>query len=107
MEKSPAYFVESDVPERVLEMNETIKLLLVLRDPIDRTMSDYLQIMDNKVHLIILHTIVSLDDCDSSELSLYICLSVFLSVSGCLSRYYGLYLGNYGSDFFDFHDFYL
>ncbi|XP_076440833.1 heparan sulfate glucosamine 3-O-sulfotransferase 1-like [Babylonia areolata] len=49
MEKTPAYFVEAEVPKRVHSMNHSMKLLLILRDPIDRTMSDYLQIMDNKV----------------------------------------------------------
>ncbi|KAK7099683.1 heparan sulfate glucosamine 3-O-sulfotransferase 5-like [Littorina saxatilis] len=49
IEKSPAYFVEQDVPGRVYAMNQTVKLLLIIRDPIDRTMSDYLQIMDNKL----------------------------------------------------------
>ncbi|KAL8597154.1 hypothetical protein ACOMHN_050490 [Nucella lapillus] len=49
MEKTPAYFVEWGVPQRVYNMNASTRLLLILRDPIDRTMSDYLQIMDNKV----------------------------------------------------------
>lgn len=49
MEKSPAYLTDPAVPQRVYQMNASMRLLLTVRDPIDRTMSDYLQIMDNKV----------------------------------------------------------
>ena len=49
MEKSPAYFSTDYVPERVYHMNSSIRLLLVVRDPIDRAMSDYLQIHENKM----------------------------------------------------------
>ena len=44
IEKSPAYFVCDYTPKRVFEMNNTIKLLLIVRDPVPRTVSDYLQI---------------------------------------------------------------
>ena len=50
MEKTPAYFSCDYVPERVYKMNSTVKLLLIVRDPIDRAMSDYLQIHENKVN---------------------------------------------------------
>ena len=49
IEKTPAYFVCDYVPERIYRMNSTIKLLLVVRDPVERTVSDYLQIKDNKI----------------------------------------------------------
>lgn len=49
MEKTPAYFSCDYVPERVYKMNSTIRLLLVLRDPVERAISDYLQIHENKV----------------------------------------------------------
>ena len=48
IEKTPGYFVCDYVPERIASMNSSIKLLLVVRDPVDRAMSDYLQIKDNK-----------------------------------------------------------
>ncbi|KAL4237190.1 Heparan sulfate glucosamine 3-O-sulfotransferase 5 [Mactra antiquata] len=48
IEKTPAYFTEEDVPERVYRMNKTIKLLLLLRDPVERTVSDYVQLAEGK-----------------------------------------------------------
>lgn len=48
VEKTPAYFVEPDVPERIYRMNRTIKLLLLLRDPVERTLSDYVQLSEGK-----------------------------------------------------------
>ena len=49
VEKTPSYFTTFDVPERVYRMNSTIKLLLILRDPIQRTISDYTQVMTGKI----------------------------------------------------------
>ena len=49
IEKTPSYFVNEDVPERVYQMNSSIKLLVVIRDPTERTISDYTQIHANKV----------------------------------------------------------
>lgn len=48
VEKTPAYFTEDEVPERVYRMNRTIKLLLILRDPVERTISDYVQLAEGK-----------------------------------------------------------
>ena len=47
IEKSPSYFVTDSVPERVLAMDPNILLLLVLRDPVVRLISDYTQILHN------------------------------------------------------------
>ncbi|KAM4709275.1 heparan sulfate glucosamine 3-O-sulfotransferase 1 [Discoglossus pictus] len=47
VEKTPAYFTSDKVPERIYNMNSTIKLLLILRDPIERVLSDYTQIFYN------------------------------------------------------------
>jgi len=44
MEKTPAYFVEDEVASRVHQMNASIRLLVTLRNPIDRAISDYLQV---------------------------------------------------------------
>jgi len=44
MEKTPAYFVEDDVASRVHQMNSSIRLLVTFRDPVDRAISDYLQV---------------------------------------------------------------
>ena len=42
MEKTPAYFFTPGVPERIKQMNESIKLILIVRDPVKRMISEYL-----------------------------------------------------------------
>ncbi|EDO30437.1 predicted protein [Nematostella vectensis] len=44
MEKTPAYFVTEKVPARVHEMSPDVKLILVVRDPVKRAVSDYAQL---------------------------------------------------------------
>lgn len=44
IEKSPSYFVTPEVPERVRAMNASIKLLMIVRDPVTRAISDYTQL---------------------------------------------------------------
>jgi hypothetical protein len=43
MEKTPSYFVTREVPQRVRQMNPNTKLLVVVRDPVTRAISDYTQ----------------------------------------------------------------
>ena len=43
MEKSPSYFVTNGVPDRVYQMSPTVKLLVIVRDPTQRAVSDYTQ----------------------------------------------------------------
>lgn len=45
IEKSPAYFNDLSVPAKVQAMNASIKLLLIVRDPVSRCISDQLQLM--------------------------------------------------------------
>ncbi len=49
LEKTPAYFIEEKVPERIYKMNKTVKLLLIVRDPTERCISDYTQIHVNRL----------------------------------------------------------
>ncbi|XP_074641458.1 heparan sulfate glucosamine 3-O-sulfotransferase 1-like [Tubulanus polymorphus] len=49
IEKSPAYFITEEVPQRIYAMNSSIKLLLIVRNPTVRTISDYTQIHYNKL----------------------------------------------------------
>lgn len=49
VEKTPAYFADERVPGRVRRMNRTVRLLLTVRDPVDRTVSDYLQIRSSRL----------------------------------------------------------
>ncbi|KAK6989797.1 heparan sulfate glucosamine 3-O-sulfotransferase 5 [Biomphalaria glabrata] len=44
MEKTPNYFVDRSVPERVHNFDSSIKLILIVRNPIDRAVSDYVQL---------------------------------------------------------------
>ncbi|KAI6177636.1 Sulfotransfer-1 domain-containing protein [Aphelenchoides bicaudatus] len=48
IEKSPAYFVSRQVPQRVHQLNPHMKLLLVVRNPIVRAISDYTQSVTRK-----------------------------------------------------------
>ncbi|XP_044733596.1 heparan sulfate glucosamine 3-O-sulfotransferase 6 [Chrysoperla carnea] len=43
MEKTPAYWVSKDAPARIAKMNPGTKLLVVVRDPVTRALSDYAQ----------------------------------------------------------------
>lgn len=43
VEKSENYFTSQITPKRIHEMNDKIKLILVVRDPTERTVSDYMQ----------------------------------------------------------------
>ncbi|CAL1545865.1 unnamed protein product [Lymnaea stagnalis] len=43
IEKTPGYFVTKDAPRRIFAMDPATKLLLVVRDPVTRSISDYCQ----------------------------------------------------------------
>ncbi|XDV45228.1 hypothetical protein PO909_013358 [Leuciscus waleckii] len=45
MEKTPRYFVTAETPGRIHAMSRDIKLIVVVRDPITRAISDYTQII--------------------------------------------------------------
>ncbi len=47
IEKSPSYFVTEGVPTRVYNMSRRVLLILVVRDPVTRLISDYAQILEN------------------------------------------------------------
>lgn len=49
IEKSPSYFVTNGVADKVASMNNSIKLIVILRDPIVRLISDFSQIVANKI----------------------------------------------------------
>lgn len=51
MEKTPSYFVTKEVPRRVHHMNPNTKLLVVVRDPVTRAISDYTQALSKKREL--------------------------------------------------------
>ncbi|KAF6723633.1 Heparan sulfate glucosamine 3-O-sulfotransferase 3A1 [Oryzias melastigma] len=43
MEKTPSYFITKEAPRRVLSMSRHTKLIVVVRDPVTRAVSDYTQ----------------------------------------------------------------
>ncbi|XP_029102792.1 heparan sulfate (glucosamine) 3-O-sulfotransferase 3-like [Scleropages formosus] len=45
MEKTPRYFVAAETPARIHSMSREIKLIVVVRDPVTRAISDYTQII--------------------------------------------------------------
>ncbi|KAJ7993719.1 hypothetical protein DPEC_G00257590 [Dallia pectoralis] len=49
VEKTPGYFANPQVPERVLEINPAVRLLLIVRDPAERLVSDYTQVLHNRM----------------------------------------------------------
>lgn len=48
VEKSPAYFITPTVPARIYKMDPNVKLLLIVREPVTRLISDYAQLASNK-----------------------------------------------------------
>ncbi|VIO93796.1 Uncharacterized protein BM_BM3980 [Brugia malayi] len=48
IEKTPAYFTNQYAPERVHRLNSSMKLILILRDPVIRTISDFTQVLHTK-----------------------------------------------------------
>jgi [heparan sulfate]-glucosamine 3-sulfotransferase 5 len=46
VEKTPGYFVSPEAPVRVRAMNRNVKLVLIVRDPVTRLISDYTQVCE-------------------------------------------------------------
>ncbi|CAJ1080072.1 heparan sulfate glucosamine 3-O-sulfotransferase 3A1 [Xyrichtys novacula] len=48
MEKTPSYFVTKEAPARISAMSRGTKLIVVVRDPVTRAISDYTQTLSKK-----------------------------------------------------------
>ncbi|KAA8581333.1 hypothetical protein FQN60_002914 [Etheostoma spectabile] len=48
MEKTPSYFVTREAPARISTMSRDTKLIVVVRDPVTRAISDYTQTLSKK-----------------------------------------------------------
>ncbi|XP_068162252.1 heparan sulfate glucosamine 3-O-sulfotransferase 3B1b [Antennarius striatus] len=48
MEKTPSYFVTREAPARISAMSRDTKLIIVVRDPVTRAISDYTQTLSKK-----------------------------------------------------------
>ncbi|CAG9830606.1 unnamed protein product [Diabrotica balteata] len=51
IEKTPSYFITREAPHRVQLMNPSTKLLVVVRDPVTRAISDYAQAISKKIDM--------------------------------------------------------
>lgn len=49
VEKTPAYFSSARAPERIRRMSGHARLLLIVRDPVERVLSDYTQVLHNQL----------------------------------------------------------
>ena len=45
IEKTPSYFITTKAPRRVWLMSSQTKLIVVVRDPVRRAISDYAQVI--------------------------------------------------------------
>lgn len=48
MEKTPSYFVTREAPARISAMSKATKLIVVVRDPVTRAISDYTQTLSKR-----------------------------------------------------------
>uniref|UniRef100_A0AAY5KGI4 Sulfotransferase n=1 Tax=Esox lucius TaxID=8010 RepID=A0AAY5KGI4_ESOLU len=48
MEKTPSYFVTKEAPRRLFDLSRHIKLIVVVRDPVTRAVSDYTQTLSKQ-----------------------------------------------------------
>ncbi|KAJ1130609.1 hypothetical protein NDU88_008960 [Pleurodeles waltl] len=48
MEKTPSYFVTKDAPARISAMSNETRLIVVVRDPVTRAISDYTQTLSKR-----------------------------------------------------------
>ncbi|XP_073538527.1 heparan sulfate glucosamine 3-O-sulfotransferase 3A1-like [Phyllobates terribilis] len=48
MEKTPSYFVTKEAPSRISAMSKDAKLIVVVRDPVTRVISDYTQTLSKR-----------------------------------------------------------
>lgn len=49
IEKTPGYFISFQAPSRIFAVNSAAKLLLIVREPVSRAISDYTQIFNNRL----------------------------------------------------------
>ena len=48
IEKTPSYFITKECPERIYKMSPHTKLIVVVRDPVTRVISDYTQGLERR-----------------------------------------------------------
>ncbi|XP_025027427.1 heparan sulfate glucosamine 3-O-sulfotransferase 2 [Python bivittatus] len=48
MEKTPSYFITREAPQRIFNMSRNTKLIVVVRNPVTRAISDYTQTLSKR-----------------------------------------------------------
>ena len=72
MEKSPQYFVDDKVPERVFQFNPKMKLIVIVRDTVARAVSHYFHFKHTEWHNFVNDTLlVNLTDSERLKMMLY------------------------------------
>lgn len=82
VEKSPGYFYSEEAPRRIFEMDEDIKLILIVRNPVDRTIAhltfedfitreQYGNDINNCLYKYVLNRMVINKNCFAIKASLY------------------------------------
>lgn len=51
VEKTPSYFITKDAPQRIFNMSAKVRLIIVVRDPVTRAISDYVQAVSKRPRL--------------------------------------------------------
>uniref|UniRef100_A0A5S6QN21 Sulfotransfer_1 domain-containing protein n=1 Tax=Trichuris muris TaxID=70415 RepID=A0A5S6QN21_TRIMR len=62
IEKTPRYFITKQAPNRIRRMNPNVKLIVVVRDPVIRALSEYAQIASKRPGLAPFERMAFLDD---------------------------------------------
>lgn len=70
IEKTPSYFFTPAVPHRIANMSSDVKLILVVRNPVTRAISDYVQTASKKKDYISFDKLVFANGTDNIDTSL-------------------------------------
>ena len=65
VEKTPSYWITKEAPQRISKMNQTIKLLIIVRDPVTRAISDYTQSTSKRMGMKKFESMVFINDSSS------------------------------------------
>jgi len=77
VEKTPSYLVSGRVVERIFAMDPAVRLLVVVRDPVTRAVSDYTQAATKRPDIVPFEQLAFVArNVSNSELGQYIWLSV-------------------------------
>jgi len=85
VEKTPSYLVSGRVVERIFAMDPDVRLLVVVRDPVTRAVSDYTQAATKRPDIAPFEQLAFVaGNLTNSQLGLHGCLSLYTVL--CLYR---------------------